>query len=168
MVRVTAGVATIIELLVQRLGWPVKLVRWRTARSVRTLLESDRWSGSATSVLLNWLETRQYESEVATVLSVLLVTAPSGRTSFHEVVSRIQHPSLLSDLLLEQIYGPGQVQGSWDANRTEAPAGFVPAKYFESHKTQDVPLILRDNLLQLERESGRPFLRRWAFEWQQI
>lgn len=168
MVRITADAATIIELLVQRLGWPVKLVRWRTARSVRALLESDRWSGSATSVLLNWLETRQYESEVATALSVLLVTAPSGRPSFHEVVGRIHHPSLLSDLLLEQIYGPGQVQGGWDATQTEVPAGFVPTKYFESHKTQDVPLILRDNLLRLERKSGRPFLRQWAFEWQQI
>lgn len=38
--RIAADAVTIKELLVQRLGWPVKLVRWRTARSVRSLLES--------------------------------------------------------------------------------------------------------------------------------
>lgn len=168
MVQLDATDETFIKLLVERLGWPVKLVRWRTARSIRELLHSEQWKEFTTDTLLAWIESRQFESEVATALSVFLVTEPTKRPAFDAVVDRMQLPSLLSDLLLERMYGVGFIHGGWQWDIADPPAAFSPDRFFESHKTQDVPVILSMNFRSLEKKHGLPFMRQWAFEWNRV
>ena len=157
-----------IKLLVERLGWPVKLVRWQTARSIRELLRSKQWKDATTTIILDWIGDRRFESEVSTALSALLVTEPALRPTFDAISQRIQRPSLLSDMLLERMYGPGFIHGGWQREVAEPPAAFSPDRYFESHKTQDVPVILSMNFSRLEEKHGLPFTRQWAFEWQRV
>ncbi|WP_133866991.1 hypothetical protein [Azorhizobium sp. AG788] len=114
-----------LTLLVERLGWPVKLVRWRAARALRGLLQSEKWGERACAALLDWLSSRRLESEVASALSVLLVTDPAARPSFDAVVGSITWPSLLADLLLERCYGPGHVMGGWDRDLGSGPINLV-------------------------------------------
>tara|TARA_R110002012_G_scaffold137042_3_gene291519 strand:- start:54212 stop:55672 length:1461 start_codon:yes stop_codon:yes gene_type:complete len=168
LVQVDTTDTIFIKLLIERLSWPVKLARWRAARGVRELLHSDRWHDETTALLLEWIETRQFESEVETALSVLLVTDASKRPSFDEVVERIQLSSFLSDLLLERMYGPGFIHAGWKWDAADPPTEFVPDRYFVSHKTQDVPRILSMHFERLEEKHGAPFMRQWAFEWKRV
>ena len=170
MVQVDGIDETFIKLLVERLGWPVKLVRWRTARAIRELLRSKECKDATTTIILDWIGNRQFESEVSTALSVLLATEPAHRPTFAVVAPRIQLPSLLSDILLERMYGAEAefIHGGWQWDVADPPPSFSPDRYFESHKTQDVPVILSMNLSRLEENHGLPFTRQWGFEWQRV
>lgn len=168
MVQVASSDTIFTKLLIERLGWPVKLARWRAARGIRELLHSDQWHRETLTLFLNWIETRHFESEVTSALSVLLVTDADRRPAFEDVVQRIQLPSLLSDLMLERMYGPGSVHAGWQWDVEDPPADFVPGRYFSSHKTQDVPRILSMHFERLEREHKLPFTRQWAYEWKRV
>lgn len=157
-----------LSLLVERLGWPVKLVRWRAARALRELMQSEEWGERSRAALLDWLSSRRLESEVTGALSVLLVTDPAARPSFDAVVGAITWPSLLADLLLERCYGPGRAMGGWERDPEEPPEDFEMAPYFLSHRRSDVPPVLLMNLEQLEKRHGLPFTRQWAYEWDRI
>ncbi|WP_193369332.1 hypothetical protein [Pelagibius marinus] len=156
-------------MLIERLNWPVRLVRWRAAREYGALLASNTHSKKARGIFLDWLSSRQLESQVTSALSVLLCTPERGLPTFREIGGHISRPSLLSELLLQFVYGWGNAMGGWErCHSGEAPPSFEATQYFHDHKSAHVPPILSNQLAMLEKTSGFPFERQWAFEWQQL
>jgi len=156
-----------LMLLIDRLNWPVKMVRWRAAKAIKQLMEQEATRQTTTTALLRWVSNCRFESEVGSALSVLLVAPPETRPSFDVVCSHIQKPSLLSGLLLEKIYG--WHCGNWGNAHSGYPSqGFVASQYFDDYKTAHVPRVFFSNLKLLERQSGLPFTLQWAHEWETV
>lgn len=157
------------SMLFKRLKWPVPMARFRVAREIRGLLESETTRPTATIALLDYLENSRYASETCEILNVLMLTSDGARPQHGVVACRIKHPSILVDCLLERMYGAGKTKGGWDRTYSDqAPDDFEPSAYFEEHKTAHVPPVYRNHLAELERQSGFPFAKQWAFEWKNI
>lgn len=157
-----------VELLIQRLDWPVPMVRWRAAKEIRNLLNDPETRESACAALLGKLESVQTESETCSLLNIMLLTSPAARPSLSDIERRLKRPSLLSDVLLHQTYGRELEPRSWTGAHSDlAPEDFEPDGYFEKYKSSHVPPALFNNLSRLEGQTGKPFLRQWAFEWKQ-
>ncbi|WP_192182869.1 hypothetical protein [Mesorhizobium amorphae] len=153
-----------MEMLLERLRWPVKMVRWKTAKAIRSLLLNDESRAIATKALLAWVAARNLESEVISGLSVLMVSPHEVRPPFDDLETSINRPSMAADFLLHEMYGMST--GRWySAHSSSAPADFAAESYFYEHKTAQVPPALEHELNYLEERTGLPFLRQWAFEW---
>lgn len=168
-VRAPSDAGLAFELLFERLNWPVPMVRWKTAKEIRNLLNDPATMKSVGALLLDRLEACQTESETCSLLTIIFLTDPPGRPSHADVAGRLHKPSALSDALLHQIYATDLDPKAWcSAHSGESPDDFEPDGYFEEHKTAHVPPILSGNLGRLEGRTGKPFLRQWAYEWQHL
>lgn len=169
MASVTSSIDTTLRIFLERLNWPVRMVRMVTAREYAQLLSSPEHGKRAAKVFLEWLTRRDFESQVATGLAVLLCADTRSLPSFESVRDAIRQPSIIADMLLQHIYGFGNRKGGWrTAHSGVAPENFVPEKYFEDHKTAHVPMIFRNQVERLEAEFWFPFARQWAFEWRRL
>ena len=145
------------------------MTRWRAAKEIRNLLNDPVTRSSTTEALLDYLDQCKTESEICEILTIIFLTSPGGRPSHLAIALRIHCPSILADMILERTYGFGGRIGRWGtAHSGRAPADFEAGSYFESHKTAHVPPILANNLTELERVSGYPFLQQWAYEWKSL
>ncbi|MGH7183445.1 MAG: hypothetical protein ACREJN_15915, partial [Nitrospiraceae bacterium] len=155
-----------LSFLFQRLKWPVPMVRWRTAKEIRNLLNDPGTRSSTTDALLDYLDACKTESEVCEILTIVFLASPVGRPSHLAIALRIHCPSILADMILERTYGFECGIGRWgEAHSGRAPADFDEERYFKEHKTVHVPPILASNLGKLELVSGYPLLQQWAYEW---
>lgn len=158
-----------LHMLIERLNWPVRMVRWRVAREYATLLSSGDHSQEALQVYLNWLSTREFESEIASALAVLLCMPENELPVFHAVSWHISKPSLLSDAMLQFSYGRSPANThSRRGHSGKAPPSFIPSAFFLSHKTAHVPPVLEHSLEKLESRSGLPFMQQWTYEWHSL
>jgi hypothetical protein len=166
MVPLANSNAVALSFLFQRLKWPVPMVRWRTAKEIRNLLNDPGTRFATTDALSDYLDQCKTESEVCEILTIIFLTSPIGRPAHPAVASRIHCPSILADMILERTYGLGSALGGWEWTHSgRAPGDFEGGNYFEEHKEAHVPPILVSNLRELERVSGYPFLQHWAYEW---
>jgi hypothetical protein len=165
MVSLKADATVALTMLMDRLSWPVKMARWKTAKAIKGLIEEEVTREAATAALLRWLADRRFESEVASGLGVLLVIVPDARPSFETLCAHIAKPSLLSEMLVEKMYG-GRHCGGWeDAHSGAPPEHFAPSDYFDKHKGAHVPRIFSLHFEHLEKRHDLPFMRQWAYEW---
>jgi hypothetical protein len=156
----------VMRVLIDRLNWPIRLVRWQAAKEFAALLSSPE-RALATRVLIDWLQSRQLEAEVLAGIAVLMCTTPGDLPSSEAVKRSIKKPSILADLLFQRIYG--ERLGGWlNQHSGPAPVGYQAEKYFEEHKGQVIPLILSSDFQRLEDEHGLPFQSQWAFEWRKV
>ena len=158
-----------LRMLLARLNWPVRFTRWLVAREFGELLASHIYNKRATAAYLTWLETRQFESQVASGLAVLFCTPEKGLPACSDVCAHINRPSIIADVMLQHVYGFGRRRGGWqNAHSGLAPASFKPGIYFEDHKGAHVPRIFVDYVERLERDLGFPFMQQWAYEWRNL
>lgn len=156
-----------LDFLVARLSWPVPVVRWRAARALRDLVEGPQTRSDTTRMLLCNLAGARCETEECAVLTVFLMARPDARPASQVLRTTLRHPSILAALLFQHLYGENDLQ--WEqAHSGPVPDYFVPEVFFEAQRTAHVPPILSNNLRKLERRTGLPFLRQWAFEWQTL
>ncbi len=161
--------STALSILLHRQKWPVPMVRWRVAKGIRSLLEFTNTRKSATAALLDYLANCKYESEVCEILNILFLTPPGARPAYSLVASSIHSPSILADALLERTFGAGHAIGGWSKTHSgRAHPGFEADKYFQEHRTAQVPPIYLNHLARLEGSSGLPFIEQWAYEWRKI
>lgn len=158
-----------IEFLLERLRWPIRLVRWRAAQEIAALFASNKHRRLAHLVYLNWLKTRKLESEVISGLSVLQCTDEGALPDFSALCAVITRPSVLADIVLQAVYGFNSKRGGWrDAHSGRPPASFEPASYFLKHRDVHVAPILGSTLGDLFEKYGVDLPRQWAYEWQCI
>jgi hypothetical protein len=158
-----------LRMLVERLRWPVRMVRWRAAQEYASLIANRRQRKAALGVYLDWLANRQLENEVISGLAVLQCLEEGDLPDFGAVSSNINAPSVLADVVLQTLYGRGKTRGDWERRHSgAAPPSFKPDTYFTDHKTAHIPGHLSHQFESLERCTGFPLIRQWAFEWTQL
>ena len=156
-----------IRLLIERLNWPVRLVRLQVAREYAGLLCSPQYGKLAARIYLDWLRERQLETEVVSGLTILTCTPQQYLIPLSQLSASIRRSSILTDALIESLYG--RPIGGWlDAHSGEAPSSFNGDKYFDRYKHSHVPPILDHIFERLEEQCGFPFLKQWKFEWRAL
>jgi hypothetical protein len=169
MAEIASTTDSTLHFLLERLNWPVRLVRLVAAREYAALLSSSSYGKRATTAYLRWLGARKTESEAATGLAVLLITAKDDLPAFSDVSDAISQPSIVADMLLQHIYGFGNRRGGWlTAHSGLVPDEFVVEKYFQDYSAMHVPLIFRDHIEWLGERYWFPFARQWASEWRKL
>ena len=164
MVPLMAEREAILEMLIERLRWPVKMVRWKAAKAIRALILNEGTREATTKTLLAWIAARQLESEVVSGLSVLVVSPREVRPPIGDIEVSINAPSMAGDFLLNEMYGMST--NKWrSAHSRSAPDGFAADGYFHEFSAAHVPPVLKRELKYLEERTKLPFLRQWGFEW---
>lgn len=168
MVSLAAHEST-LKMLIERLRWPVRMVRWRTAQEYAALIAKKSQRKEAFGVYLEWLAARQLESEVISGLTVLQCLEEADLPDFDVVSSSINAPSVLADVILQSLYGLGKTRGGWERRHSgRAPPSFEPDQYFTRHKSAHIPGNLSHAFEHLEGKIRFPLMRQWAFEWKHL
>lgn len=155
--------------MIERLCWPIRMVRWRVAQEFGALLSSKQYGKLALLVYLEWLSGRGLESEVVSGLSVLKCVSKDFLPPLNKLCAHINAPSILTDAILQSTYGYGTKCGGWSgAHSGRAPPSFEPAAFFLKYNKSHVPPILGDVLDYLYERFGVNLPRQWAFEWQAL
>jgi hypothetical protein len=159
----------VADLGVARLGLPVPTGKLVTIQALAAALADARTAGAFEAALLDWVSTRELESECLEGLCALVLA--QGRAGLiPRIRSAIRHPSLASDHLLWLATGHPAVWPSW----TGCHSGTVPklldleSELKALRAGNFIPLVFTHKLEKLEADSGKPFLRQWAFEFSQL
>ena len=78
-----------MRVLLDRLNWPIRFVRWQSSKEFAALFSSSKRL-LATRVFLDWLESRQFETEILAGMAVLMCTAPADLPSPEDVKQKIK------------------------------------------------------------------------------
>lgn len=156
----------ILQMLLERLLWPVPRVRWEVARSLARLIRED--DREAASGLLNWISARQLESEVILGLGIIDAFDLGAYFEFADVHKAIQAPSHLSDYLLKKNFA--NASGLSPFRYTVSPADSVTLPqhkkvWFDRYRKSAVPPIFSIMLTRLQESTGFPFKERWEHDW---
>ena len=155
-----------MRVLIDRLNWPIRIVRWQAAKEFAALFSSPK-RPLASRVFIDWMQSRQFETEVVAGMAILICTTPADLPVPEDVRRSAKRPSILADLLFERIYG--KPLGGWLSKHSgPAPIGYQAEKYFEEHKGQVIPLVLSSDFQRLQDEQDLPFQEQWAFEWRNL
>ena len=155
-----------LQMLLERLLWPVPRVRWEVARSLARLIrEGDR---EAASGLLNWISARQLESEAILGLGIIDAFDLGAYFEFNDVYKAIQAPSHLSDYLLKKKFtNASNLSPFRYAVSPHEPATLPQHEeaWFDRYRKSAVPPIFSIMLTRLQESTGFPFKERWEHDW---
>jgi hypothetical protein len=155
-----------LRMLIERVRWPVRMVRWRTAQEYASLIASKSQRKAALGVYFEWLAARQLESEVISGLAILQCLEERDLPDYGAVNKSINASSVLADVVLQSLYGLGKAHSGWESRYSgDAPPSFEPDRYFTDHKLAQIPGHLSHALERLEQRTGVPLMKQWAFEW---
>ena len=158
-----------LQMLLERLLWPVPRVRWEVARSIARLIREN--DVDARGALVRWLRKRQLESEAVMILGIIDAFDLGRFFDYPTVSEAVVAPSYASDFLLRR---------NFEGTRSAAPFGYSvspsdPAQlprhqetWFALYQHAAVPPIFAHRLGLLQRSTGYPFLSRWEHEWRWI
>ena len=155
-----------LQMLLERLLWPVPRVRWEVVRSLARLIrEGDR---KAASGLLNWISARQLESEVVIGLGIIDAFDLGDYFKFADVYKAIQVPSHLSDYLLKKNFTNASGLSPFRYKVSPLEPAMLPQHeeaWFDRYRKSAVPPIFSIMLTRLQESTGRSFRKRWEHDW---
>lgn len=155
-----------LQMLLERLLWPVPRVRWEVARSVAKLIrDGDARVGNA---LLNWLSDRRLESEAALGLGIIDAFALARHFEFSDVLEAVQMPSLLSDVILKRNFADARGLSPFRYTVSPLQPATLPwdeRAWFEHYREWAVPPVFSMTFTKLQDETGFPFMGRWEHDW---
>lgn len=151
---------------VARLGLPIPMAKLVTIQAIAAALDEEETAGIYADALVEWISTRELESQCLEALCPLLIANP--RPSLVERMRQaITHPSLASDLLVSIVTNTPVMPSSWvGCHSGPAPRHLDLAK--EEHELRAssfIPPLFTHQFEDLQAASGLPFLRQWAFEY---
>lgn len=156
----------IADLAVARLGLPIPMAKLATIQAVAQALDSDDTALVFAEALADWVSTRELESQCLEAICPLLIATPKP-----EVIALIRQaigrPSVASDALFSLLTGSPTLIASWTGCHSGSATSFSKLDEEESQLRSGtfIPRFFSHQLKRLESQSGRPFIRQWAFEF---
>jgi hypothetical protein len=160
----------IARLGLSRLQLPVPPAKFAVVHSMAGILNEPVNGKIVWNELLDWLAGLELESEVVEALCIPVLAKHSDHVDIGALQRVIDRPSPLSDFYLSEISGRPLLINSWaKSHSNEVPPLFSPREIIQKLKTKRLmPEILVNRLEKLEKQSERPFLKQWAYEFQRI
>lgn len=149
--------------LLARLDYPDRVVRLISAQQIGKLLcRGDQHQ--FLELFLDWLNSRELETDVVTGLSALSLSVGSLDIDRLRILQNIKRPSILADILMEKMFHHPTRINTWaNCHSGFAPAAFKPPDEFFSSVRQAGQILL--SLFQdVETKRGLPMVRQWAWE----
>lgn len=156
----------VADIGVARLGLPVPMGKLVTIQAIAHALADARTAQVFEDALLEWIATRELESECLEGLSALVLVQPRADLTAR-VRRAIGRPSIASDQLLSLATGNPTVLPSWaGCHGGPAPQLLdVDSELKELRAHTFIPPMFTHTLEELEKQSGHAFVRQWAFEF---
>lgn len=159
----------VADLAVARLGLPIPMAKLATIHAIAQALDRDDTAIVFAEALAGWAATRELESQCLEVICPLLVAAPKPET-IALVQKAIGRPSIASDALLSLVTGSPVRVANWVGCHS-GPVNRLPN--LDEEETQlrastFIPPFFTHQFEKLESQSGRPFMRQWAFEYKML
>ncbi|ENK7125883.1 multidrug DMT transporter permease [Serratia marcescens] len=152
-----------LSILIARLGWPSTATRWWTMQELAARLGESASKATTEVALLRFLSSRKLEVEVVEALCVFWIAVQMHRyKASQKLAQSIPKPSILSNLLLESL---GLQTETPITDLEEVTESFAIPQDFNGVQGADLPRIFHTTMVNLERDSGFPFIRQMAFEW---
>lgn len=152
-----------LSILITRLGWPSTATRWWTMQELAARLGESASKATTEAALLRFLSSRKLEAEVVEALCVFWIAVQMHRyKASQKLAQSIPKPSILSDLLLKSL---GLQTETSITGLKEVTESFVIPQDFNCVQGADLPRIFHTTMVNLERDSGFPFVHQMAFEW---
>lgn len=150
---------------VSRLGVPVPAGKLAIIQAIARALVNPDTASIYEEALVEWLASRMTESECLEALAPVLI-APTRPAFVNRIRQTIPRPSIASDLMLAVATGTPPVVLQASARHSGITSEldlWRDEDVLSSGKI--VPQIFTSTLKRLERTSGYPFVRQWAFEF---
>lgn len=152
-----------LSILIARLGWPSTTTRWWTMQELAARLGESVSKAATEAALLRFLTSRKLEAEVVEALCVFWIAVQMHRyKASQKLAQSIPKPSILSDLVLESL---GLQTEPPITGLEEVTESFAIPQDFNGVQGADLPRIFHTTMVNLEHDSGFPFVRQMAFEW---
>jgi len=156
----------IADVGVARLGLPIPTGKLVTIQALAQALVDPQTALIFEDAVLDWIGTRELESECLEALSALVLAQP--RPEFTARIRRaIVQPSIASDVLLSLATGNPTVLPSWSGCHSGPAPQLLDLRSEEEalRARTFIPPVFTHALEHLEGASGRPLVRQWAFEF---
>lgn len=132
------------------------------------LLANPQYSKQVQDALLRWIASQRFESTTIVGLLVLLRTSIRGGDSYIPSLSIVQkcvaRPSILSWMLISELFGACLDHKGSLVHSEQAPPTFSPDPLFEKYVKNYLPPIYEMWVEEIE-ERLITFRRQWAYEW---
>lgn len=154
----------------ERLRLPVPMAKLQIIYGVARALDDKTTKASTWGALLRWIAALELESEVLEALCILFVAKESSTLSLEELRRAITRPSILSDYFVAMAFSTPALVRTWE----KCHSGEVPSLYGlseierELSESHIVPPILSSTLRDLQKRTGLPFMRQWAYEFDRL
>lgn len=167
--RTVPDTSVLASVAVSRLALPIPAAKLLTTWAFGEALQ-DAAAGSALwPALMHWISERDFESEVVEALVPLLTTGCTPAQA-NEVRRHVKRPSIAMDMMLTGATRQKPLLSSWNGCHSGPAARFadlddVRVRLASGHV---LPTIFTSTFEDLEESSGKPFLRQWAHEYEQL
>lgn len=165
--------ASELSVLFARLSHFSGMVRERTCVEIAQLLNDDEWRGPVQWHLQQWMESQTLES-VAIFALLIWIRARIENTDttlpdVEQMLAKYPRPSLLSLLLLRELYGQSVQAPDWCVLFSgDAPSDFEADDFFQKYARNFLPPVYKDTADNITRRTGEPFTKQWAWEWHRL
>jgi hypothetical protein len=160
-------------LLFSRLTWVSGIVREKACVAIADLIINSPQSDIIQQKLLNWIKVQKLESiAVIGLLVFCRIQITDNNFKFlplEEFNSAINKPSILSVLLLNELFPNNIIATDFKKlHLSTAPSNFDIPSFFTKYSSDFLPPIYTKYAKGIEIEKRIPFIRQWAYEWQQF
>ena len=156
----------VLQMLIERLLWPIPRVRLEAARGLACLIRED--DRETANTLVGWIRARHLESEVILGLGIIDAFELGSYFDVRDVSWAILAPSLLSDFLLRRNFPDAKKLNPLRYARSpskSAPLLQHEKNWFERYREIAVPRLFSHDLLGLQESTGFPFMNGWQHDW---
>lgn len=156
----------VANLAVTRLGLPIPMAKLATMQAIARALDSDDTALAFAEALADWISTRELESQCLEAICPFLVVAPRPE-AIALIRKNIGRPSIASDGLLSLVTGSPSLVASWTGCHSGPATRFsmLDEEEVQLRSGTFIPPFFTHQLERLESQTGRPFIRQWAFEY---
>jgi len=157
-----------LALLIERLHWPVRRVRWEAARQLAGLVRAG--DQTAKDMLIAWAAGQRLEYDALILPSFVYAFELWDHFTADQLLAAIGAPSLLSDALVAQMYPDAADKLHGFRYDFSDPDLDLPESepLFEAGLGTIVPQIFDTMLTGEGRRLGVPLRRQWRREWQAL
>lgn len=156
----------VADISVARLALPVPAGKLVVMHALADALTAPKTAGVFEDALVDWISTRQLESECLEALSVFLIVQARAEL-LNRVRGAIGRPSIASDFLLSLASGVPPIVSAWTGCHSGKAPHHVNVRSSEELLAGGtfIPPVFQHALEHLEDMSGIPLSRQWAFEF---
>jgi hypothetical protein len=157
----------VASIAIARLGLPIPTAKLLTAWEFAKALGTPAGRLIGWPALSEWAGQRKYESEVLESLAPLVIGGCTSQEA-NELRNAVQRPSVAMDVMLAAATGQPVLVPSWHGCHSGPVPKLAELSAEEAllESGRIVPGIFSTEFEDLQDQSGKPFMRQWAYEYQ--